>query len=284
MKTGSHGLELITSFEGLELEAYQDIVGIWTIGYGHTDMAGPPIVTPGMEITEAEAVEILRRDLVQFEQGVEKAVNVPITQKMFDALVSISFNIGVNGMRSSTFIKRLNNEDYEGAAEAMKWWNKAGGKVVNGLARRREAEAALFLEGAAELDSASGAPAGGVPVEENAPRRDNIAGSRTISGSATGAVAGATAAGTALMSDEEDSQEAEKPAETVAPEAQPAEDETPPAEETSTEVGTEDEVFVSRFDRDEARQAIIIVAGVVAILAALYVIMVRIDDWRNHRR
>ncbi|MEM7740313.1 MAG: lysozyme, partial [Pseudomonadota bacterium] len=152
MRIGQNGLSLIKDFEGLELEAYQDIVGVWTIGYGHTDHAGPPEVTPGLTITADEAEDILRNDLGQYENAVTKAVKVDITQNMFDALVSITYNIGVNGMKGSTFIKRLNAKNYTGCAEAMQWWNKAGGQVVSGLKRRREAEADLFLQGYSDDD------------------------------------------------------------------------------------------------------------------------------------
>jgi lysozyme len=203
MQISDRGLDLIKQFEGLELEAYQDIVGVWTIGYGHTSMAGPPEVVPGMEISEREATKILRRDLDQYENAVEKAVKVDITQNMFDALTSITYNIGVNGMKSSTFIKRLNKEDFVGAAEAMKWWNKAGGEVVSGLVRRRNAEAALFLEGYDAEQGQDAAIVRGETVEENSPRRGNLAGSRTMGGATAAGGAGAVAAGSAMMGEDE---------------------------------------------------------------------------------
>ena len=92
MEVSQRGLDLIKRFEGLMLEAYQDVVGVWTIGYGHTSEAGPPKVTPGMEITEKEAEEILQDDLVNYEEAVEKAVSiagamariVEIMQPMFE--------------------------------------------------------------------------------------------------------------------------------------------------------------------------------------------------------
>ena len=294
MDISNRGLNLIKEFEGLELEAYQDIVGIWTIGYGHTSMAGPPEVVPGMEITEDEATEILRRDLGQYENGVERAVRVHITQNMFDALVSLTYNIGVNGMQRSTFIRLLNEGDYEGCAEAMQMWNKAGGRVVAGLTRRRAAEAALFLEGYVPSEEPDDADIRGVEVEENSPRRDNLGGSRTVGGATTAGGAGAVAAGAAVLGDGDDESGeeaagADTGGETTEPEETPAE-ETPaeetPAEgtETSTEQPAEDEVFVSKFEKDEAWNAIIIAAGVIAVIAAIYVILVRIDDWRNHRR
>jgi lysozyme len=205
MHISDRGLDLIKQFEGLELEAYQDIVGVWTIGYGHTSMAGPPDVVPGMEISEREATQILKRDLDQYESAVKKAVKVNITQNMFDALTSITYNIGVNGMKSSTFSKRLNNKDYIGAAEAMKWWNKAGGEVVTGLVRRRNAEAALFLEGyEEEVEGKTEEIARGSTVEENGPRRGNLATSRTMGGATAAGGAGAVAAGAAVMGDDDE--------------------------------------------------------------------------------
>ncbi|MEO1657273.1 MAG: glycoside hydrolase family protein [Pseudomonadota bacterium] len=145
--TSDRGLAIAMDFEGLELTAYQDIVGIWTIGYGHTSLAGPPEVGPGLTITAQEAEEILRRDLKPYETFVHESVSVPLSQNMFDALVMLAYSIGTNGFRRSTMLKRLNNYDYEGAVEALQWWNKANGRVVSGLTRRREAEATLFLDG-----------------------------------------------------------------------------------------------------------------------------------------
>jgi lysozyme len=302
MRISSRGLSLIKEFEGLELEAYQDIVGIWTIGYGHTSMAGPPDVVPGMEITESEASEILRRDLKQYEQGVEKAVKVSISQNMFDALVSITYNIGVNGMKSSTFIKRINNKDFEGAAEAMKWWNKAGGQVVAGLKRRREAEAALFLEGWTEDKDAVADNPRGAQVEENSPRRGSLASSRTVGGSVAAAGAGAATIGSTMVGDEEDGTEtAETPVETptgTAPTVPADNEDEEPTEETAelesttgdlpgtvAEVAKEtQDVFATAWSREETQDAVVMAAGVIAVIAALYVVVARVDDWRNHKR
>jgi len=143
MRTSENGIELIKTYEGLELTAYQDIAGIWTIGYGHTG----PDVRPGMMISERDAEDLLRQDLVAREDTVENAVAVPMNQNEFDALVSFEFNTG--GLRTSTALKRLNRGDRAGAADALTWWNKAtvAGvlREVLGLTRRRAAERALFL-------------------------------------------------------------------------------------------------------------------------------------------
>ncbi|MEO1657452.1 MAG: lysozyme [Pseudomonadota bacterium] len=323
MRIGQNGLALIKDFEGLELEAYQDIVGVWTIGYGHTDHAGPPEVTPGLTITEEEAEDILRNDLGQYENAVTKAVKVDITQNMFDALVSITYNIGVNGMKGSTFIKRLNQKNYVGCAEAMQWWNKAGGQVVSGLKRRREAEADLFLQGYSDdaLTEAEASQVRGNAVEEATPRRNNLSESRTVQGSTVAGGAGVAAAGAAILDTDESGSSSDTattpdtttPPETADPEAPETsddpfenidltelEDATPQElAEKAREIGVElkelrDAVeageaetvpaFLSAIRAENISEAVIIVAGVIAVLAAIFVIMARIDDWNNHKR
>ncbi|MGR2678743.1 lysozyme [Chromobacterium haemolyticum] len=141
MKTSANGIKLIQQFEGLRLKAYQDAVGVWTIGYGHTG----PDVTPGLVITQAQADALLARDLSRFESGVTRLVQVPLNQNQFDALVCFSFNLGLGALQGSTLLRLLNAGDYAGAAAQFPRWNKAGGKVLPGLTRRRVAEQALFL-------------------------------------------------------------------------------------------------------------------------------------------
>lgn len=145
MRVSESGVALLKRFEGLELEAYQDIAGVWTIGYGHTG----PDVTPGMRITEREAEALLRRDLKSREDAVSRLVTVPLNQNEFDALVSFVYNVGAEAFRRSTALRRLNRGARLAAADAMTWWNKAtvNGKKreVLGLTRRRAAEKALFL-------------------------------------------------------------------------------------------------------------------------------------------
>lgn len=141
MKISQKGIDLIKSFEGLELKAYQDVVGVWTIGYGSTGSH----VKPGMVITPKEAEDLLRKDVARFEACVDKQVSVPLTQNQFDALVSFAFNLGCGNLASSTLLRKLNAKDYKGASLEFVKWNRAGGKVLAGLTRRREAEKALFL-------------------------------------------------------------------------------------------------------------------------------------------
>ncbi len=150
-RISEEGLDLIKRFEGLELEAYRDISGILTIGYGSF---GPGIVD-GMRITEAEAEELLRADLRRFGDALSEMVTVPVTQSQIDALISLSYNIGTKNVRVSSMMKRLNRRDYVGAAEALTWWTKANGKVIAGLQRRRAAESALFLRDLDQLGAAA---------------------------------------------------------------------------------------------------------------------------------
>ncbi|MFP5338162.1 MAG: lysozyme [Gammaproteobacteria bacterium] len=142
MHTSQKGLDLIKSFEGLRLSAYKCPADVWTIGYGTT--AG---VKPGQTITKERAEELLRDDVKRFEGQVLRLVKVPLTQGQHDALVSFVYNLGAGNLSNSTLLRLLNAGDYAGAAAQFNRWNKAGGKVLSGLVRRRAAERALF-EGA----------------------------------------------------------------------------------------------------------------------------------------
>lgn len=139
MKISQKGIDLIKSFEGCKLKAYLCSGGKWTIGFGSTSG-----VVESMQITEAEAEEMLKRDLIYFERWVEKLIDVPLTQNQFDALVSFTYNLGEGAMKGSTLRKKLNMGLYSTVSSEMLRWNKVGGKVLNGLVRRREAEAKLF--------------------------------------------------------------------------------------------------------------------------------------------
>jgi len=145
MQTSEKGIALIKEFEGCRLTAYQDSVGVWTIGYGWTQPVDGVSVGKGMTITQEIAENLLRSGLAQYEKGVTRLVNVAINQNQFDALVDFAYNLGVKALEGSTLLKKLNAGDYAGAATEFPKWNKAGGKVLNGLTRRREAERALFL-------------------------------------------------------------------------------------------------------------------------------------------
>ena len=145
MNISQKGLDLIKTFEGCELVAYKDIAGVWTIGYGHTGAD----VTPGLKISQGQADVLLRQDVEKFARGVTSAVEVPINQNQFDALVSFAYNVGLGALSSSTLLKLLNEKTDKTivAAEFLRWC-KADGQTVEGLLRRRKAEQALFLESA----------------------------------------------------------------------------------------------------------------------------------------
>jgi lysozyme len=205
MKVSETGIDLIKRFEGLELESYQDIAGVWTIGYGHTETAGP-----NQKISEREAEALLRRDLEPRERAVSQLVGVSLNQNEFDALVSLVYNIGVNGFKNSTARRRLNRNDRMGAAEAITWWNKAtvNGvlREVRGLTRRRAAERALFLtpvippivnnpDDVRENSRVT-------PIEESS-RRESLGDSRTVQGAVIAGGAGAAASNIGRESAEE---------------------------------------------------------------------------------
>lgn len=163
MKTSQRGVDLIKEFEGLRLTAYYDAVGVLTIGYGHTNRSASADrypVYPGQTITAAKAEEILKADLVVFEDAVNRNVTYPINQNQFDALVSFTFNVGEGNLRSSTLLKKLNSGDIMGAANEFERWVYAGGQVYPGLVRRREAEKALFLEGIIDSGGTGGSDDG----------------------------------------------------------------------------------------------------------------------------
>jgi len=140
LKTGKKGLELIKKFEGCRLTAYKCPANVWTIGFGHTKG-----VTEGQTITKAQAEEFLKSDLKVYEGYVNKYVEVKLNQNQFDALVSFTYNCGPGNLKKSLLLTKLNDGDYKGAANEFPRWNKAGGKVLNGLVKRRKAEQELFL-------------------------------------------------------------------------------------------------------------------------------------------
>lgn len=145
MQTSEKGIALIKQFEGCKLTAYQDSVGVWTIGYGWTQPVDGKPIRAGMTIKQETAERLLKTGLVSYESDVSRLVKVGLTQGQFDALVSFTYNLGARSLSTSTLLRKLNAGDYAGAADEFMRWNKAGGKVMNGLTRRREAERALFL-------------------------------------------------------------------------------------------------------------------------------------------
>lgn len=145
MKTSEAGVALIKQFEGFPYNGrpYQDMVKVWTIGYGHTEGVGPH----SKPITIQQASELLRRDLDKKYAPAVSALQLPLGQHQFDALVSFIYNCGPGAISADTHVGRaLRAKQWQAAADALLMWNKAGGKPVEGLTRRRKAERALFLE------------------------------------------------------------------------------------------------------------------------------------------
>jgi len=142
MHVDDAGIKLIAAHEGVRLKSYRDSTGKWTIGYGHTATAHA-----GQSITKQQALNLLREDLAVKEDCVEQYVVVPLTQGQFNALVSLAYNIGCGGFRKSSVLELINKGRYQEAANAMKSYNRAGGKVLAGLTTRRAAEVAMFTNG-----------------------------------------------------------------------------------------------------------------------------------------
>lgn len=141
-RINSEGLALIKRWEGCRLEAYRDVGGVWTIGYGHTRTA-----RQGLKITQEQAEGLLREDLRVYEAAVDDAVHVDLTENQFAALVSWTFNVGVGAMRRSALIRRLNAGEYDAVPGELARWNKVKGAIVPGLSNRRAAEAGLWARG-----------------------------------------------------------------------------------------------------------------------------------------
>lgn len=139
MNISKEGLVLIKHFEGCELKAYRCPANVLTIGYGHTKN-----VTEDMEITQQEANDMLDEELIEYCEYIDKMVKVSLNQNQFDALVAWIYNLGPTNFRNSTLLTVLNQERYSDVPEQIKRWNKADGKILDGLIKRREAEALLF--------------------------------------------------------------------------------------------------------------------------------------------
>ena len=139
MKISLEGVELIKKFEGCELTAYRCSANVLTIAYGRIKE-----VKEGDTCTQEQAEEWLTEELLEYESYVNDMVEVSLLQNQFDALVSWVYNLDPSNLKSSTLLKVLNSGEYKSVPEQIKRWNKAGGKVLEGLTRRRQAEALLF--------------------------------------------------------------------------------------------------------------------------------------------
>lgn len=150
LKVSDNGRMMVAKFEGCRLKAYQDVIGVWTIGYGQTKG-----VKPGMVWTQQQADDDLLATLTEFGKQVAALVRVALDQNQFDALVSFAYNVGIGNLKSSTLLRMVNAANFAAAHDEFVKWNKAGGKVVVGLTHRRLAEAAVFASNAedkAELE------------------------------------------------------------------------------------------------------------------------------------
>ena len=178
MKINRATVDLVKEFEGFSAKAYKCPAGIWTIGYGTTASAGVGI-TPkeGMTITRGDAESYLHGALQKFADQIEDVITAPINENEFGAFVSLAYNIGPGAFRKSSALRLFNEGDKAKAASALLLWNKAGGKVLKGLTRRREAERKLFL----------------TPVGGEFEGRTNVAQSTTMQASAVQVASGAGA-------------------------------------------------------------------------------------------
>ena len=189
MKTSDKGVALIKAHEGLRLRAYLCPANVWTIGYGHTSAAGHPTVVSGMKITNAEAEDILRRDMSRFEQGVDELVKVGLSQNQFDALVSFAFNVGLGAFKRSTLLKKLNAGRYDAVPAELMKWTKGGGRELPGLVNRRRDEASLWRS--LDIGATGGLATTGQPDPPKPPK--TMAQSKTGNTAIVTGVAGAIA-------------------------------------------------------------------------------------------
>jgi lysozyme len=144
--TGPYGIALIKEFEGFRKIPYKDSAGVMTIGYGSIrDKDGKPISINHPDITRKQAEKLLMRDVINAEKAVREYVSVPLCSFQFDALVSFVYNLGENAFKDSTLLKLVNSNQKNLAALEFSQWIYAGGKALDGLARRRTAEASLFM-------------------------------------------------------------------------------------------------------------------------------------------
>jgi len=186
--TSDLALSKIKQWEGLRLNSYQDSGGVWTIGYGHTSDAVFKVAA-GQAITEAKALELLRLDLKEAEEAIDRAVKVPLNDNQFGALVSFAFNVGNRSFLKSPLLKKLNSGQYDAVPTELAKWNKDGGKVVQGLVNRRAAEAGLWSTGSF-VSSASAPVTAGATIKQAITRPEVLAAATTVGGGVATAASG----------------------------------------------------------------------------------------------
>ena len=139
-------MQIIKEFEGCRLDAYQDVIGVWTIGWGTTHYPDGTAVRRGDRITQEYADELLAHDMKKFEDGISQHITSQLTTNQNAALISFAYNLGLGNLYHSTLLRKVNKGEYSSAAKEFERWVNAGGKKVKGLVRRRKAEQSLFLE------------------------------------------------------------------------------------------------------------------------------------------
>lgn len=146
MKLSAEGINLIKRFEGVRNRAYRCSANLWTIGVGHLIGDGKSLPDSwNRTFTEEEINALLIRDLSRFERGIRMYIKVPLRQCEYDSLCSFAFNLGLGTLQRSTLRQKINRGDKEGAAKEILKYCRAGGKIIKGLQRRREAEYRMFL-------------------------------------------------------------------------------------------------------------------------------------------
>ena len=141
MKISEDGLELIKKFEGCETTAYQDSVGVWTIGFGHTKG-----VEEGQTCSIEDAESMLADEMDEYEGYINNMVKVDLQQHEFDSLVAWVYNLGPTNLGESTMLKVLNGGQFDRVPDEMNRWTRAGGEILEGLVRRRQAESLMFQD------------------------------------------------------------------------------------------------------------------------------------------
>lgn len=139
-----NAIDLIKKYEGFSPQAYQDSVGVWTIGYGTTRINGEP-VKAGMTISREQALQYVQQEVNKLWSQIESITKVSLNENQMNALVDFAYNLGFNALKTSTLMKYVNESKFEKAADEFGRWVFAGGKVLPGLVKRREAEKRLFL-------------------------------------------------------------------------------------------------------------------------------------------
>ena len=152
MQVSENCLKIIKEFEGFSHKSYyatdhEKKMGICTIGYGTTVLENK-VIPIGKKITEKEAENYLKKDVDDIYLKLHSYIKVDINQNQLDAIVSLVYNIGINAFKKSTLLKKLNNKDFEGAAEQFERWVYQDGKILKGLVERRKKEKEIFSLGA----------------------------------------------------------------------------------------------------------------------------------------